>query len=88
MGKKQLTIGQVVTISILIGIMIGIGIGAGIQQIIFINGVVRAGESWEGVISNINIEIDFNETELVEATYNLIPLEDFRPVNNSYEDLG
>ncbi len=64
---------KLIVIGIIIGLVIGIIIGVFIQQTLLINGIVRIGESWEGVISNMNIEIDLNETVLVEETYKLFP---------------
>ena len=61
-----------IIIGILIGIIIGISIGVFVQQIIMIKGVEKIGESMEGVVSNMNIEVDINETKVVEATYELM----------------
>ena len=60
-------------LGIMLGLIMGIFIGIVIEQIIIVNGIERAGESWEGIISNMNIEIDINETKLVEATYEIFP---------------
>ena len=53
--------------------IIGVFVGMVIQQVIIIKGIEKAGESWEGVISNMNVDIDINETKLVEATYDMFP---------------
>ncbi len=63
---------------LVIGLILGISIGMIIQNIMINNTIKNAGESLEGVISNMNIEIDLNETKLVEATYNLFP--ETRPI--------
>ena len=64
---------ETIIIALLIGFIVGIFTGIIIQQMIIVEGVARAGEGWEGVISEMNIEIDINETELVEATYKMFP---------------
>ncbi len=71
--KTKLTLRQIVIISFIIGILIGFGIGAGIQQILIIKAIEGAGESWEGIISEMNIEVDINETKLVQETAKLFP---------------
>ena len=49
----------------LICMVIGIIIGMQLQQMIFIAGMVEFGESLEG--TNIEVNIDFNETKLIEG---------------------
>jgi hypothetical protein len=57
----------------LLGIIGGIIIGMQLQQMIFIAGIVEFGESLEG--TNIEVNIDFNETKLIEGfTNSLIPV--------------
>jgi len=63
----------IIIIFIISAFIFGIFTGITIQQIIMIKGIERIGESWEGVISNMNIEIDINETQLVEATWKMFP---------------
>ena len=63
----------IIIIFIISAFIFGIFTGIIIQQIIMIKGIERIGESWEGVISNMNIEIDINETQLVEATWKMFP---------------
>ena len=55
----------------MIGLIVGLFMGIIIQQIIIIKSISKVEESLEGFISNMNIEIDINETKIVEATYKL-----------------
>ena len=58
----------------LVGALVfGIMVGMLIQQMIMIEGIARVGESWEGVISEMNLEVDINETKLVQETAKLFP---------------
>lgn len=84
--KQELTFLQVVTISLIIGIVIGVGIGMALQQFLMIKTINSVGENLEGMITEINIEIELNETDLVEATYNMFP--GARPKNVSGFDRG
>ena len=72
MEKEKQERNKNIIFGILIGIIIGISIGIFVQQIIMIKGVEKIGESMEGVVSNMNIEVDINETKVVEATYELM----------------
>ena len=62
-----------IIIFLLIGFIVGLITGMIFQQLIIIESISKAGESWEGVISNMNIEIDINETQLVKATWKMFP---------------
>lgn len=64
---------KIIIISLIIGLIGGIFIGMIIQQIIIIKSISKAGEGLEGVISNMNIEIDINETKLVEEIWKILP---------------
>ena len=72
MEKEKQERNKNIIFGILIGIIIGISIGIFVQQIIMVKGIEKIGESMEGVISNMNIEVDINETKMVEATYELM----------------
>ena len=65
---------KIIIISLIIGLIAGVLIGMAIQQIIIIKGIEKAGEGLEGVISNMNIKIDLNESKLVEATWKILPI--------------
>ena len=54
-----------VVLGMSIGVLVGVLIGIQIQQMIFIVGMVEFGESLEG--TNIEVNIDLNETQLVEG---------------------
>ncbi len=60
-------------IGIIFALIIGIVIGLIVEQIIIVKGIEKAGESLEGIVSEMNIEIDLNETKIVEATYKRFP---------------
>jgi len=62
-----------IIIFLLIGFIVGLITGMIIQQVIIVESISTVGESWEGVISNMNIEIDLNETVLVEETLKMFP---------------
>jgi len=62
---------KIIIISLMIGLIVGLFMGIIIQQIIIIKSISKVEESLEGFISNMNIEIDINETKIVEATYKL-----------------
>jgi len=64
-----------IIIFLLIGFIVGLITGMIIQQVIIVESISTVGESWEGVISNMNIEIDLNETVLVEETLKMFPEE-------------
>ncbi len=63
----------ILIVGIIGGLITGIAIGMIVQQMMITESIERAGEAWEGVISNMNLEIDINETKLVEATYKIFP---------------
>ena len=64
-----------IIIFLLIGFIVGLITGMIIQQVIIVESISTVGESWEGVISNMNIEIELNETVLVEETLKMFPEE-------------
>ena len=83
MGNKQFwNKERIFAIGMIVGIICGIMIGMVVQQMIMINGIEKAGEAWEGVISEMNLEIDINETKLVEATYKVFGLEELNVSEN------
>jgi len=64
---------KIIIISLIIGIIVGMFIGMVIQQIIIVKSISKARESLEGVVSKINIEVDINETKLVETIWKILP---------------
>ena len=68
-NKEIIIIWFLIVCAFIFGFLIGIIF----QQIIIIEAVSEAGESWEGVISNLDIEVNLNETKLVEETYKMFP---------------
>lgn len=75
-NNKYWTKERIFALGIVVGLIVGITIGMVIQQTILIKGFEKAGEAWEGVISEMNIEIDINETKLVQATYDIFGVEE------------
>ena len=73
--KKQELIIIIIVLSFVL--VIGIVIGMIIQQNLIIKMLEGAGEGLEGIVSEMNIEIDLNETQIVEATYKIFPEEMF-----------
>ena len=78
----KIRLGTILYILVLIA---GIFIGMTLQQIIIVETISRAGESWEGVISNMNIEIEINETKLVEETWKIFPNSTWR--NTKFDNM-
>ena len=64
----------IIIISLIIGFIVGLITGMIFQQLIIIKGIEKVGGNWEGIISNMNIEIDINETKLVEETWKIFPI--------------
>ena len=75
---------MVCTLIILLGMVIGFLLGIVCQQMIFLTGAVKVAEGLEG--TNIEVNIDLNETQLVKGIK-----EEFMPffnetINNNLED--
>ena len=58
---------------IILGLIVGFMIGVIVQQIFILKGIDEIGKSWEGMIQNMNVEIDLNETKLVEEIHKIFP---------------
>lgn len=71
----------ILLIGLLIGLSFGVILGMTLQQRLFINGAVEFGESLEGTNIDAEINIDFNETLLIEGFKEAINM----TLNNSGE---